>query len=360
MALVSEPTSETWDQTVAAARQHVGAEGKNPNQLSTVQLLSPKELEEVNRHLARPMYQRVPWDRWDWLVAFGAGLTGGLIDVFLGTPGHFAQAAMADKDHLMGSWMEGIHGQHGGAAPIDYQGPHFGGGSHRGLTSGHDLFRPLEGIGQFKDGTFRGWYFHDGIRVMVESTVNQNGVPYEPMSWGSAALAWMVHNACDFFSSASLPIPGTSWLYESESHDVRRFVQEDLYKQGINLRHVALQTLAPLAVKVAVGSYFFLRYRNLDAPAAAKAQKRAELGALAHGVSLGINLGKIAVMKNPLLLNVPQLIATMRSLFGLIVLEHSRNSFIRKFKRNAGELAAAQDELEMLLKDRLPGKIVLT
>ena len=241
-------------------------------------------------------------------------------------------------------------------------GEHFGGRYHRGRTSGHDLLRPLEAIRQFKDGEFRGTYWgHGGIRHVVERSANQHGNSYSPMGWGAAVLAWMVHVTCDYFSEASLPIPGTSLIHENSSeHHIRAFVQNDLYGKGINLRHVTLQALAPLAVEVGIRTYTYLRHRKSDAPKDAIRQKQRELLVLAHTLMTAVNLGKIVITHNPLMLNVPALLALVRAVMGLIVLEEGRNSFIAKVSRNVAELRDSQDEIEQMLVERFPIPVLLS
>ena len=295
-------------------------------------------------------------DRWDYFVAFGAGIAGAAGDILLGTPGRFVQNAMADKEHGLGKWMESIHAKHADGALIDYQGPNFGGKYHRGLTTGHDLLRPLEGIRQFKDGEFRGFYWQDGKKFIVETVQNQRGNPYDSInSWPEAAFAWLVHNICDFFSSTSLPIPGTSYLYGLPNRDIRKFVQEDLYQNGINLRHVTLQTLAALVVEVGVRSYMAIRYRNVDVPKNALRQKRTELLALGHTITTAVNNGKITILKDPTMLNVPMLLLCLKNVLGMVVLEQKRNSFAAKITRNVAELRANQDEIESMLESRFCG-----
>lgn len=354
----SDRPGPTWSDLVRTAQTDLAARGIAPaNSLRA--LLSPDEDARVLHHLARPIYDRIPWDRWDLLVAFGAGIAGAATDILLATPGHFGHQAMADKSHWLGRWMERVHGCAPDSAPVDYQGPHFGGGYHRGRTTGHDLLRPLEGWRQFKDGVFRGSYFKDGVKHVIETDRNQHGTPYRSMSWSDAIVAWLIHNACDFFSSTSLPIPGTSWLWESPNRDVRVFVERELYQQGIHLRHVTLQAAAALVVEVGIRAYVAIRYRQSAAPAGAVEQKRAELLALGHTLTVAVNTGKVIVTKDPTMLNVPALLALLRSVLGLAILEHERTSFVNVISRNVAELRDAQARIEAVLAERIPQPLLL-
>ena len=353
----------SWDDVVETAEADLIQRGIDVPQ-SIVQLLSDEENKQISDYLNRPIYERIPWDRWDLFVAFGAGIAGAAVDILLGTPGRFVQNAMADKEHWLGEWMESIHEKHPKHAPIDYMGKDFMGkekfGYHRGLTTGHDLLNPLEGIKQFKDGEFRGFYWQDGMKFTVEETQNQYGTEYSGMSWQGAVLAWGVHNICDFFSSTSLPIPGTSYLYGLPNRDIRIFVQKHLYQKGINLRHVTLQTLTPLVVEVVIRSYMAIRYKNVDAPKDALRQKRTELLALGHTITTAVNIGKIAILKDPTMLNIPALLLCLKNVLGMVVLEQKRNSFAAKITRNVAELRANQDEIESMLESRFVKPVLLS
>jgi hypothetical protein len=352
-----------WESALDMARKTLELNSINSQGLTSFDLLTPEELTSINQQLNRPMYERLAWDKWDYIMAFGAGIAGGALDIFVGTPGHGLQKMMGDKDTWIGSTMEKIHGKHATGAPIDYQGDHFRGGDHRGRTTGHDLLRPLEGIRQFMDGTFRGSYWYNGQQFTIESATNQYGNPYDTMGMGSAAFAWMTHMACDFFSSKSLPIPGTSYLNNIDSHAVRHFVQEDLYKHGVNLKHLALQTLPPLLIEVAIRIYVHLRYRKMGLHPEALEQKKIELLAVAHGTCTAFNVGKVILMEDPTLLNMPQIMALARTLFKLWLAEFNRNALSRKVERNVQELQVDLKVLhqrwEMDLEKGIPKPIIL-
>ena len=353
----------SWNDTLRDAMGQLSSRGIDAPK-TIVELLSEDENKKINAYLNRPLYKPLPWDKWDLLCAFGVGLVGAAIDLLLGTPGRFVQGAM-EKGWLRDS-MERIHGMHPGNSPIDFQGEiegqSFAGkwGSHRGLSPGHDLLRPLEGIRQFKDGVFRGSFWRDGVKHIVDSGKNQHGKEYLPMGWADAVVAWLCHVACDFFSKSSLPIPGTSWLREWSNDETRSFLQNTVYQQGINLRHVTLQTIAPLAVEIGIRSYMAIRYRRSDAPKDALRQKTLELLSLGHTLTVAINVGKIVIMKNPMMLNVPALLALMRSVLGVVILEQRRNSFVYKASRNAAELCKEQDRIEQVLNARIPNPLLLS
>jgi hypothetical protein len=354
-------SDEDWEETVSDSEIFLKSEGFDTDNLTSISLLSPEKLKKLNAYLCRPIYDRIQWDRWDFLFGFGAGIAGGLVDVVAGTPGKFLQAKMADPDHWLGNMMENIHQYHHHtqpSAPIDYMGSNFGGGHHRGLSSGHDLLRPLSAIQQIKEGKFSGYYFEYGKKIFFESPISHRGTPYTPTSWKEAIVLYLVHMFCDFFSKMSLPIPGTSWLRECSNREIRVFAM-DMYKQGINLRHLMLQTLAPLTVEIILRVYFTIRYRRTEAPDDAKKLKKSELLLLGHSISTAFNIGKIIIMNNPLLLNVPQVLFTAKQLLGYFLLEQGRNSFIAKYRRNMFEMNEELDDLEAEIAKGIPEPIKL-
>lgn len=348
-----------WDSIIQSSRREVEKYGFDSNQTFLCDLLSPEENIAIQRQLNRPIYDRIPWDKWDYGFAFGTGIAAGILDIYVGTPGSGLQKLMVDKEHWIGRHMEKIHSLHPGYAPIDYQGAHFGGAYHRGLTTGHDLFQPLEGIRQFMDGEFRGYYWVAGKKYFIESSVNQYGNPYQPMDFGAAVLAWMIHMFCDFFSSTSLPIPGTSIAYGMDYRDLRVFVEEDLYKSGFNLRHLVLQTIPPTAIEVILRSYIFLRYHKQTVNPDALSQKKTEILAVAHSVCSAFNIGKVIILQDPLFINLPQLVALSRTMIRLVIQEYNRNSFYNKVQRNLNDLRQVQQQYEYLVEKGLSEPVVL-
>ena len=350
--------NQGWDELVKQSEEALASSSDSNRGVSTVDLLPRDQLDELYRALDRPRYKRLKWDRWDYLVSFGIGGLGALLNAFVGTPGQGLQRMMADKDHWLGSFMERVHSIHKPGAPVDYQGYKFGGGYHRGRTMGHDLMRFVEGILQFRDGQFRGWYFQDGVKIPVVSDLNQYGTPYGKLSLGQAVLQYAIHMFCDFFSSTSLPLPGTSYLFESPKRELR-VLSQDLYKNGVHTRLMAFQTLPIALVHLGGRIYNWLRTRGLDVPDEAKRQKAAEIVAVGLSFCAGLNIGKVALTKNPFALNVPVLLATAQKLAHLTILEASRNSDLGKGRRNIEGFRLEYARLEKAVDDAVDTPLVL-
>jgi hypothetical protein len=360
--------------TVAQAKGHLKKRNVDPPQ-NVYELLSNQQLRKIDIDLNRPMYERIKWDKWDMGFAIGSGILGGLMDILFATQGKFLEGMMADKSSWLGSAMEDIHKHHHAfqpLSPIDYRASGLtdeanGWAFHRGVSPGHDLLRFLSGISQIKNGVFQGIFYKNGVPNLVTSAQTLSGISYEPMGLGDAIVNYTTHMFCDFFSSTSLPIPGTSFAFESGSRELRTFVVRDLYEQGINLRHIVMQALPPIMISLIINCYCWVRFRKSSASQEAKDQKKIELLTVAHSISAGFNIGKIIFYRNPLMVNVPQLMAAVRNICRLVMKEYLRSGTMGKFKRNLREMRRERKQLEMeiqlwhqepaLLRNKIQGLI---
>lgn len=98
----SELAAQDWDELVNESRDALPKNVDSP--LTTVDLLPDEHLRDVYQRLDRPLYKRLEWDRWDYIVSFGVGGLGALLNAFVGTPGQGLQRMMADKNHWVGSF----------------------------------------------------------------------------------------------------------------------------------------------------------------------------------------------------------------------------------------------------------------
>ncbi|MGW5147403.1 hypothetical protein [Rhodococcus koreensis] len=118
-------------------------------------------------------------------------------------------------------WMRGWE-RAGKRLPIDYTGPGFGGRAHRVRSPGHDLARPFEALRQIRAGEFRGvrWDYGDKHPVTV------GGRFREVDTLAEALVLWVQHLAADVVTPMSLPMPGSSLLYELDNRTIRTFAHE--------------------------------------------------------------------------------------------------------------------------------------
>ena len=57
--------SSDWDSIVKVSKREIESHGINPDQLFLYDLLSLEENLAIQEILNRPMYERIPWDKWD-------------------------------------------------------------------------------------------------------------------------------------------------------------------------------------------------------------------------------------------------------------------------------------------------------
>ncbi|OUS91933.1 hypothetical protein [Rhodococcus sp. NCIMB 12038] len=178
--------------------------------------LTPEQRAGFDRWRAR---QRTPWDR-DDVLAVGFATVLGVAAVWYDTTldGNVAHALGATrKTGWMRAWERA-----GKRLPIDYTGPGFGGRAHRVRSPGHDLGRPFEALQQIRAGEFRGvrWDYGNTHDVTV------GGRFREVDSLPEALVLWAQHLAADVVTPMSLPMPGSSWLYELDNRALRKFAHE--------------------------------------------------------------------------------------------------------------------------------------
>jgi hypothetical protein len=361
-----------WDKIVEDSRDLLAGEGYNTDSLSTYSFLSSATLYKIDDHLNRPLYERIPWDKTDFAVCALAGVLGGVLDLLVCTPKRFLHSQLADKNSWIGKKFEKIHSVHEELdgkryfAPIDHQKSGVsGGGHHRGLSPGHDLFQFIEGIRQFKDGEFRTIDWRNGqpieyISNLVSPNRINDGPPniYIPLNLSKAIVAYSVHMFCDYFSSTSLPLPGIFNFQQNSDHVIRHLAQE-YYQNGYHLRNLSFQMLPPIIITILISIYLWLKVKNIDNEDKGLQQKKVEMRCLALGISSAFNLGKVIISNGcqPLsiiyYLNHPQLIVFTKNILQLLILEAKRNDYTAKICRNVNELVHNNREIQSLIQKHM-------
>jgi len=317
--------------------------GYDISNLRLEDLLSKTEIEAIEIEVNRPLVDRIKWDRWDYIFTFGAAIMGSAADFLWGDPTKGLSKYLSDKDTLVGGWFENIHSLHHSNSPMDFQGVKMGGGDHRLRSIGHDLFGFLRGIWQIKNGNFTGGYFDHGRWHDIVEKSNQFGKPYDQMGWDEAIWYYSVHVFCDFFSSKSLPVPGFGYLAQMPYRDMRKFAHE-MYSNGYNLRHMFIQGLSVGIVELIVRTYFYLKYPKYEIPKEQLLLKENEMRLLAHSLVTAFNIGKVIITKNPLNLNLPQILFTMYQFWPFIIDYYRRNDEIQIILRNLNDLECLSKE----------------
>ncbi len=319
----------------------------------------------------------VPFDKWDMLVTFMLATLEVAGDFFIGSPSFVLSLSKCNGPFV--KWLNQFHEKldHSGS-PLDFQGKvfnadgipvgSFGGGDHRGRTLGHDLplARALFGAKVKEDdtsttkaikktynaslmardliqftlslysicnGKFIDFvYSKDGEFVKIITSTNQNGTEYSQCNVFVGLMRYLVHMLADFCSSKSLPIPGWSLLSHFPDRDVEAFALK-LYKNGMNLRSIAMQSIPVAVTELLMAVYIWLRstYSKEDYSDDAWERKKDKLLLIAHGITSAVNIGKVIITKSPWLLNPPVIIRTFLLTCKVIAEEASfTNEHIKK------------------------------
>lgn len=302
-------------------------------------------IDKLNKEMAAINFDTIPFDKWDCIVAFGVSLIEIGLDFFVGDPAF--KYSLANKNGPFVNWMKQFH-KHSPNSPLDWQGDGLLGnkGEHRAMTFGHDslpiarllygskvnesdstavkntkkiyngalLARDIIGCGvavySIKSGQFIDCiYTKEGAYKWVISSVNQNGLPYESCNGFVAIFKYVTHLLADFCSSASLPIPGFSVLTHWPDRDVEAFALK-LYRNGMNMRTLALQSVAVLFTEMVMRIYVHMRYKDSAYTEEQIAHKLNKLLLISHGITAAVNIGKVIITKNPASLNLALLVRT--------------------------------------------------
>lgn len=350
----------TYDELYLRAEKNLLSKGIDIYNLNQADLLDEDVINRIEYELNKPLDRREKWTKDDKIIVFAAAIVGIATDFFFGNRDN----PLTGKNSKFAEHLDKLH-VHPGGSPIDYQGEGFGGGDHRVLSKGHDLLRIVEAIWQIKNGTFVGIRHEYGKAIKVVSRVNQYGNPYEQMSTIEAIANYFKHMTGDFFSKNSIPIPGYSFFMESSNRELRVFAAT-MYKQGFNLKNVAIQGISTLAVELMLRIYMaiketkrllkedkslniledFSNFENIKTiinPAANS--KYREMFLVTHAVITAVNIGKVIIKKAPWEINLTEIFMTIRYLVPYIkeVLDrHSRQAIL---SRNTQEIISDWDKL---------------
>jgi len=306
------------------------------------------EIDNLTNEINSISTVKLSFDKWDYITVFSIAILEVAGDFFLGNPKEGLSKNLSDKNTKLGNYFNGIHEKldHSNQ-PVDYQGFKFGGGDHRGRTFAHDLLMfPLTLYmlckGQFIDG-----YYQNGNMNWVLSSFNQFEKQYPGMTLEQAILAYITHMFADFFSSKSLPVPGFGILAHFPNRDIRKLVN-NMYSDGFNLRHMAVQGIPVLAAEILMRIYFYIRNFKEDLPIEAKKHKLNKMLLLSHGIATSVNIGKVIITENPAAINLPMLIRVI-TLVWSVLKEEINLMHRKKIKIEAGVLKNKYENMKTLI-----------
>lgn len=358
----------TYEDLYEQARQSLIDKGLDVESVGFDSFLSDTELADIVTDLDKAVPREDRWKKSDFVVVFVAALVGGIADAILGKRDN----KLTGKGSKFSNWLNEFHEKkwkHKGGAPIDFQGSKdglsFGGGYHRELSPGHDLFRFVEGIKAFKEGKFEAKGFRNGVEIVVRSTENQYGTPYDAMTLGAAIVEYCHHMLADLLSNNSLPVPGYSFFRECDNRKIRK-LSADMYQQGFNLKNVIVQASSTVAIEIIIRFYYSILsvkryndsieiaedYSNWEAikqfVKPTNKEKMHEMLLVAHTIVTAINVGRIVITKNIASINVTEIMSVAR--YGVKVLKAAAKRS-REYEKLIYHASEVQDRWERVANE---------
>ncbi|MEQ8200531.1 MAG: hypothetical protein ABRQ24_03795 [Syntrophomonadaceae bacterium] len=366
----------SYDELYLHASSSLEARGIDLNKLTYNDLLDSDVIAAIDHKLNRPLPPAERWTKDDFIIVFVAAAVGMIADFVFGNrtnplTGSGYKASIADNgwnfsrvdNSIFSDWLEDLH-IHDSGNPLDFQGPGFGGGFHRELSKGHDLLRMAENIWNIKNGRFVGIRYENGQAIQVISTINQYGTSYEQLGNIEAILGYFQHMVADFFSSASLPFPGYSFLRECSDRELR-ILSANMYKAGFNLKNIVIQAISTIAIELILRIYIatnetkkilgegksfniladYSNWENIKSVVSVSHIKYQEMFLVTHGLTTAVNLGKVIIKKAPWEINVTEMMMTVRYLIPVLQDYLWRNSVQAELARNNQEILGEWERL---------------
>lgn len=286
--LPAAPTAQNYRELTAFNDELRSANSWNDVDLDAA--LTPEQAAALDEWRSR---QRIQWATTDVAMVGLAGVLGTACVWF------DASIDRAVRNHLstLASTRIGRRFERAGKRlPIDFMGEGFGGRAHRVKSAGHDLARPFEALRQIMEGEFRGVRWSFGQRSQVSASGRFDVVD----SFEEALLRWLMHLAADVLTPMSLPIPGSSLLYEMDNEAVRDFALH-AYKglrsgEGCNVRSaVAGPGMTTVTTEAVIRTHVHLtalRARGTVELTRQEERRRTELRLAAHSLVGAASIGK--------------------------------------------------------------------
>jgi len=332
----------------------------------------------------------IPIDKWDMVVTFSLALLDVAGDFYVGDPSF--ESSLANKNGKFCEWLKQFHDpnkdtpgwiknvakflQHDDQS-IDCQIFSGSKGEHRGKSLMHDL--PLtyflyrkkpekEGelttaekaynatlvlhdvvifamaVWSLSTGKYVDFEFgKDGSVVLIQDSGYKE---YSPIV---AVVKYALHMMADFCSSSSLPLPGWSILSHFPDRDIEAFAMK-LYRNGMNTRTLALQSIPVAVVELLMSLYVWIRSRNSTEQYSEEAwdRKKEKLLLIAHGITSAVNIGKVIIAEAPWRLNLVVIVRTFQLMWNVLD-EESKLTNRHIEKLDAGILRARIESSKTLV-----------
>ena len=324
----------------------------------------------------------VPIDRWDIVVTFSLALLEVAGDFFIGDPSF--KHSLANKNGPLCKWLKQFHDAPKATDPewvrnqpewikkvrkflshsdqaIDSQVFSGSKGEHRAKSFSHDLpvtyflYRRRAEEGKELTATDKAynaslilhdifvfalsiWSISSGKYIDFEWGKDGSFIPVKDGNWDGekiysecnllvAIIRYIKHMVADFCSSTRLPIPGFSILMHIPDRDIEAFALK-LYRNGMNLRTMALQSVPVGVTELLMAVYIWIRSKDSKAEfsEAAWEHKKNKLLLIAHGITTAVNVGKVIITESPWCLNLVVIARTLQLMWKVIDEETKRTN----------------------------------
>jgi len=262
-----------------------------------------QEIENLNQEINGIDVSPLNFDTGDFVTVFISGVLGGLMDIFIGKPSGYKEPKIKDNSFFgLGKQLKEYDIKNN---PIDKHLPGARVGDHRLYSYGHDLFRFNKGLQLIMQGKGTLGISGTGGEISLESIPLNYKTPED--MW-EAALILLLHLSKDFWTARSLPIPGSTIIANLNNDEMPKIIHDLTNNNELNLRQITGQGLSIGVIEATNRLWLHFKYKNTDIPKDKITSKRDKMLLLAHSVAILFNIGKVIVTKNPVLLNIPQIL----------------------------------------------------
>lgn len=263
-----------------------------------------KEMNLLSKEISDINIESLPFDKWDYLVVLLSGVCGGLIDIFVGKPGGYAEPKIKNDSFFgLGEKLKEFDIKKN---PIDAHIPGAPVGDHRLFSYGHDLFRFFKGV-----RLIMGQADEIGI-AGTGGIISGNFSDFSsPDKVWKAVLILIIHLYKDFWTARSLPIPGSTIIADLNNNTMPQIIDDLTNKNEVNLRQLSSQVLSVTVIEIINRIYSFFKYHKSGIQKNQIVHKRNKMLLMGHSTAMLFNVGKIIATQNPFFLNWSQVIRIM-------------------------------------------------
>lgn len=297
------------------------------------------EIDQLQKEMSNIDLYSIPFDKYDLVIVFIAGLIGASCDIILGKPidGYNEILKPAKEPKINDKFAYGL-GKHLKKYdlrnnPIDKTIPGIQLGDHRLYSYGHDLFRVFQTVTVMLIGTGPVGVTGLGGELILEQAPEKwienltklgiDGTKPNIKSVIKILIILFLHLYKDYCSARSLPIPGLTYIANLNKDTMPEFLDKLTNDKELNLRTLNGQLLSVFSIELIVLIYSFIRKKsdgNLYTDEQYK-NKKEKLLLISHSIALAFNVGKVVMTNNPAFINFPQIVRIVKLVWNIVKFE---------------------------------------